>query len=245
MSKTPTTTPPASGPPPAGAASTPPGTASPPAHDPSAPPTPVPPQPPNREANAALVVDNGTLLHQPAPAAAATTRSGLRLDLSQIGYHEAPVAEADLAAQARRTAAGKQLTRCFARWQSLTKHLSWRALRRLADNEPLDPNDPHIWNGRDSHVSAVLRRHGLARVSVRLLTNRALDAVIEHQARADKDAGLDWSVLYASPARLDSQLQAAHADPPIDPTDPSVWAYSKEQREALAIRLAARARTGG
>ena len=38
--------------------------------------------------------------------------------------------------------AGRQLARCFVRWARALDHLRLPALRRLADNQPVDPNDP-------------------------------------------------------------------------------------------------------
>ena len=66
---------------------------------------------------------------------------------------------------ARESDAGRQLVRCFVRWARALEHLRLPALRRLADNQPVDPNDPDAWRSRDEHAQAVLRRHGLTRLN--------------------------------------------------------------------------------
>ena len=55
--------------------------------------------------------------------------------------------------------------RCFPRWRQALDHLRWAALVRLARNEPVDPNDPDTWAGRDQHAHAILRRHGISSVA--------------------------------------------------------------------------------
>ena len=63
--------------------------------------------------------------------------------------------------QARETDAGRQLRRCFAALDARSDHLRLAGARRLADNQPVDPNDPDAWRSRDEHAQAVLRRHGI------------------------------------------------------------------------------------
>ena len=72
-----------------------------------------------------------------------------------------------LARQARETDAGRQLLRCFPRWRQALDHLRWAALVRLARDQPVDPNDPDAWAGRDQHAHAILRRHGITGVARR------------------------------------------------------------------------------
>jgi hypothetical protein len=91
--------------------------------------------------------------------------------------------------RASRTEATVQLRRCFPRWRSLVEQLTSQALTRLADNEPVNPNDPDAWRSRDAHTQAVLHRHGHGRTSATRLTSTAIAALIDGQARADRDAG--------------------------------------------------------
>ncbi len=128
--------------------------------------------------------------------------------------------------------AGKQCTSCRA-FEQLTS----RALARLAASEPVDPNDRDVWRSRDAHAQAVLHRHGLGKVSATRLSSAAIDGLIAGQARADREAGLDWSTAARPISSLDGRLREAHARLPIDLKDPAVWAYRVDQRRALAERL--------
>ena len=129
----------------------------------------------------------------PAPGSA-TSRRPLGL---AGGWPTAPTSNelerSTLIEQARQTDAGRQLQRCFPRWARLFEQLTWRALTRLARNEPVDPNEPDVWHSRDEHAQVVLRRHGMTRVSARRLHLSAVRALIDGQARADREAGLDWT----------------------------------------------------
>src|SRR4051794_3705317 len=142
-----------------------------------------------------------------------------------------------LARQARETDAGRQLLRCFPRWRQALDHLRWAALVRLARNEPVDPNDPDTWAGRDQHAHAVLRRHGIGSVAPTRLTLAAVGRLIEAQATADREAGLDWTRVTAPAHRLDSVLRRAHAQLGIELDDPSIWTRRADQRSALTRRL--------
>jgi len=204
-------------------------TADAPASAPADPTAPILPQTPPT-GQAADTVDNGTLL-QPPSMAAASTRSGLQLSLPSVGF-----SEEELTRRVRESAAGQQLRQCFPRWRTMNQHLTRRALHQLAANEVLDPNDARIWQGRDAHATAVLRRHGLSELKSTQLTNLALEALIDGQAAADRSAGLDWSRLHV-PAALTAALAAAHAKVPIDLTDPRMWVKSEDKRGALAARL--------
>ena len=62
-------------------------------------------------------------------------------------------------------------------------------------------------------------------------------ALIDGQARADRDAGLDWTRSPRPPERSTHALRRAHARLPIDLDDPRVWASRDDQRRALAARL--------
>ena len=79
-----------------------------------------------------------------ADTAAASTFSGQALSLP--GWtspgQDRLVERERLMSQARGTDAARQLQRCFPRWMKAFDHLAWRALVRLAGNEPVDPNDP-------------------------------------------------------------------------------------------------------
>jgi hypothetical protein len=139
--------------------------------------------------------------------------------------------------RAAQTAAAVQLRRCLPRWARMLEQLSSPALTRLAENQPIDPNDPDTWRNRDVRAEAVLRRHGLAWVNASRLTSAAVGALIEGQAQADRDAGLDWTKLTVAGGELDERLRRAHAQLPVNLEDPTVWAYRADQRRVLAGRL--------
>jgi hypothetical protein len=116
-------------------------------------------------------------------------------------------------------------------------HLAWRALVRLAANEPVDPNDPDMWESRDEQAQVVLRRHGLTTVKAGRLTMATVNTLIDSQKAADREAGLDWCRLTVPASRLDEPLRRAHAGLPIDLSAPSAYVYREDQRRALAGRL--------
>ena len=166
----------------------------------------------------------------------------VRSPASWGGGWAAPVGERTLERErledrARRVDATAQLQRCFPHWTRALEHLTARALDRLARNEPVDPNDAEIWRSRDAHAQAVLHRHGLGRASAARLTSSAITALIDGQAQADRDAGLDWSSVTVPARVLDGRLARAHERLPIALEDPAVWAYPLDQRRALAGRL--------
>ena len=168
-------------------------------------------------------------------APAASTSSGRALSLP--GWDGGPDRERDrLIVQARSTDAARQLQRCFPRWARAFEHLSWRALVRLANNEPVDPNNRDAWQTADEHAQAVLRRHGIT-LNPRHLTLAAIQALIDGQSRADTDAGLDWTRVTAPASRLDEKLRRAHATLAVDLSDPAVFGDVGAQRRALAARL--------
>ncbi len=173
--------------------------------------------------------------------AATTTASGRALSLGGAWF-AGPAGDAlerdRLLGPARESDAGRQLVRCFVRWARALEQVRLPALRRLADNQPVDPNDPDVWRSRDEHAQAVLRRHGLTRLNAGRLTMAAVSALIDGQARADRDAGLDWTTITVPAARLDERLRRAHARLPIALDDPAVYAHRDDQRRALADRLA-------
>jgi hypothetical protein len=170
--------------------------------------------------------------------AAASTRSGRELSLpGWAGGLDSERSERDrLIAQARSSDAARQLQRCFPHWGQAFEHLSWRALVGLAKNEAVDPNDQDAWRTADEHARAVLRRHGIT-LNPRHLTLTAVQALTDGQARADTDAGLDWTRITASASQLDEKLRRAHASLPIDLSDPAVFGDVGAQRRALATRL--------
>ena len=174
----------------------------------------------------------------PMPAAASTS-SGRPLSLA--GWGASPEASRfereTLAGQARESDAARQLQRCFPRWAKALEHLSWRALRELAANQPVDPSDPDAWRTRDEAALGVLRRHGITRTNPGRLALTAITALIDGQAAADRDAGLDWTTVTVPANRLDEALRRAHARLPIDLSDPVVFAHVGAQRQALAHRL--------
>src|SRR6516162_2475930 len=146
----------------------------------------------------------------PAPAAASTS-SGRELSLPGWGRGlDGERVERDrLIARARATDAARQLQRCFPRWTTAFDRLSWQALVQLSRNEPVDPNDGDTWRSADEHAQAVLRRHGIT-LNPRHLTPNAIQALTDGQARADQEAGLDWTRITAPASRLDEKLRRAH-----------------------------------
>jgi hypothetical protein len=170
------------------------------------------------------------------PAAAASTSSGRSLSVPKFG-DASGVERERLITRARDTDAARQLQRCFPRWLKALEHLSWRALVRLAGNEPVDPNDPGAWESRDAHAKAVLRRHGLTHQNVARLSLAAITGLIDGQRSADRDAGLDWGTITTPASRLDERLRRAHTALPLDLSDPAVYVYRDDQRRAVAERL--------
>ena len=142
-----------------------------------------------------------------------------------------------LESRARGTDATVQLLRCFPSWTRALEQLTLRTLARLAANEPVDPNDPDAWRNRDTHAQAVLHRHGKGKLTATRLTSAAIMALIDGQAAADRDAGLDWSAVTTPASVLDERLARAHATLPVDLDDPRVWAYQLDQRRVLARPL--------
>ena len=134
--------------------------------------------------------------------------------------------------------AGRQFARCFVRWPRALDHIRLPALRALAEGRPVDPNDPDVWRGRDEHAQAILRRHGVAKLSAGRLTLAAIGELIAGQAQADRDAGLDWNTITIPPASLDESLRRAHSRLAISLDDPAVYAHRADQRDALARTLA-------
>ena len=142
-----------------------------------------------------------------------------------------------LESRARGTDATLQLLRCFPSWTRALEQLTFRALERLAANEPVDPNEQDGWRSRDAHAQAVLHRHGKGKLGATRLTSAAITALIDGQAAADRDAGLDWSTVTTPASTLDERLARAHATLPIDLDDPRAWAYHLDQRRVLARPL--------
>ena len=142
-----------------------------------------------------------------------------------------------LESRAKRTDATSQLLRCFPTWTHALEQLTLRTLARLAANEPVDPNDPDGWRSRDAHAQAVLHRHGKGKLSTTRLTSAAITALIDGQAAADRDAGLDWSAVTTPASTLVERLARAHVTLPVDLDDPRVWAYQFDQRRVLARPL--------
>lgn len=121
-----------------------------------------------------------------APPAAVPSTSGRPLSLP--GWEDTGRLERErLIARARQTDATRQLQRCFPHWSRALEHLAWRALVRLAANEPVDPNDPDMWTSRDEQPLGVLRRHGLTNTNVGRLTLAAVRSLIDGQATVDGD----------------------------------------------------------
>ena len=142
-----------------------------------------------------------------------------------------------LESRARGTDATSQLLRCFPSWTRALEQLTVRTIERLAADEPVDPNDSDGWRSRDAHAQAVLHRHGRGKLTATRLTSAAITALIDGQAAADREAGLDWSTVTTPASALDERLARAHATLPVDLDDPRVWAYQLDQRRVLARPL--------
>jgi hypothetical protein len=142
-----------------------------------------------------------------------------------------------LESRAKGTDATLQLLRCFPSWTRALEQLTFRTLERLATNEPVDPNDSDGWRNRDAHAQAVLHRHGKGELNATRLTSAAIAALINGQVAADRDAGLEWSIVTTPASTLDDRLARAHATMPVDLDDPQVWAYQLDQRRVLARPL--------
>ena len=171
--------------------------------------------------------------------AATTTTSGRPLSLpgswavATADQHE----REQLLGPAGESDAGRQFARCFHRWPRALEHVRLVALRTVAANRPVDPNDPDVWRSRDEHAQAILRRHGLTQVSAGRLTLGAIGELIAGQSRADRNAGLDWSTIAVPAASLDERLRQAHSSLPISLDDPGIYAHRADQRHALSRML--------
>ena len=175
-----------------------------------------------------------------AGAPAATTTASVRPPTLPGPWPSATAEELErerLLGRARASDAGRQFARCFARWPGALDHIRLPALRALAANRPVDPNDPDVWRSRDAHAQAILRRHGVAKLSAGRLTLAAIGELIAGQARADRDAGLDWSTIAVPPASLDEPLRRAHSRLAISLEDPAIYTHRADQRHALSRTL--------
>ena len=137
--------------------------------------------------------------------------------------------------QARRTDAAAQLRRCCPSAARVLEDLSWRALTRLAANEPVDPNDPDSWRSPDAHAQVVLRRHGITGLDSHAADDgRRAGADRRPGARRPRRRpGLDAARRPGGAARRSAAARArAAAD--RRSTTPRIYAYRDDQRRALA-----------
>ena len=138
------------------------------------------------------MADSSLAAGMPAATASADTQRGAPRGGGWWSPSDQRVRERErLQQRARDTDATAQFMRCFAGGGRVLEQVTWAALVRLADNEPVDPNDRNAWRSRDAHAQAVLRRHSQGRVNATRLTSPAIGALIDGQALADRDAGLD------------------------------------------------------
>ena len=144
---------------------------------------------------------------------------------------------AALLAQARACTSGRRLVEALG--APCLEGLSWPALAALARGEPVDPNRPSSWAHPDAHARAVLARHGVSDVRAEQLTMAAIGALIEGQARADREAGVDWSATPGG-APEPAALARAHARLPLDSRRPG--RLRARSRPAARARRAARCR---
>src|SRR4051794_17228573 len=141
-----------------------------------------------------------------------------------LGRPPSSDARPDRVASTLATAALRQFARCFAAGQVPLELLRRDALQALADDRPVDPNDPLTWTSTDAHATAVLRRHGIGRVDAARLDWGAVGQLIAGQASAHRDAGLGWTRIAAPASQLDAALGRAHAALPVDLDAPRCWA---------------------
>ena len=93
--------------------------------------------------------------------------------------------------QLEQSAAFAQLRRCLSSWVGLKKALPHAVRLRLAEGQAQDPNSPETWGSRSVAARVVLRRHGLAKVSISELSDAAHAALIAEQAEANRETGID------------------------------------------------------
>ena len=181
-----------------------------------------------------------------APAAAPTTMTGA--NSSQAWWLPATgrtLERERLEHRAGQTAAAAQLRRCFPRWARMLEQLTPQALTRLAENQPIDPNDPDTWRSRDAHAEAVLRRHRLASINASRLTSTAIECADRRPSAAPTEKrGWTGPTLAGGESELDERLRRAHVELPVNLDDPHVWAYRTDQRRVLASRLGLPRSTG-
>jgi hypothetical protein len=163
--------------------------------------------------------------------AAATTASGrsIGLDLDQ--------ARAEATSAAKQTDAYKQLRQCFPGWTGMATVLRTPTLKRLAENTPIDPNNPDNWMSQAHAVQGVLRRHGIDGVRPDRLTFSACERLLAGQVEADRAAGLDWTKVVAPASRMAEALRDATAQLPISLDDAGVWSFEEDKRRIVADRL--------
>ena len=149
---------------------------------------------------------NDALRTAAAPAAVPDHEHGSTAQPWRLGTTGRTLERERLEHEASQTDATAQLRRCFPRWRTALEQLTSQALARLARNEPIDPNDPDAWRSRDAHAQAILHRHGVGATSATRLTSSAITALIDGQAQADRDAGLDWTTVAIPPGLLDEAL---------------------------------------
>ena len=77
----------------------------------------------------------------------------------------------------------------------------------------------------------------LGSISSRRLTSTAIESLIDRQAQADREAGLDWTTSPAGKASSTSGFAARTSSGRSNLDDPGVWAYRTDQRRVLASRL--------
>ena len=114
-----------------------------------------------------------------------------------------------------------QFARCFAAAEAAARTAAPRRAAALADDRPVDPNDPRRWTDRRR---ARRPRSCAATASPASTppgsTCGAVRALIDGQAAADRDAGLDWTRITAPASRARRRAAArarAAADRPRRP----------------------------
>ena len=122
-------------------------------------------------------------MHDPSPAAAVDAVADPTVPGRSLTFERRWTASTSeqhertrLIEQARDADATARLRRCCPSAALALESLSWRALARLAANEPADLNDPDSWRSPDAHAQIVLRRHGITGLDSTRLTMEAVRA---------------------------------------------------------------------
>ena len=118
-----------------------------------------------------------------------------------------------LETRARGTEATSQLLRCFPGWTRALEQLTFRTLERLAAQRAGRPQRPgRVAQPRRAGAGGASPPRPRPKLTATRLTSAAIAALIDGQAVADRDAGLDWSTVATPASALDERLGARPRD---------------------------------